>query len=145
MKTRPRLVIDTNALISRLLIPESVPAKAVQKAINFGQLLVSQATMWELADVLSRTKFDAYISVAQRQDFFHLLARIVEWVPISCSITICRDPKDDRILELALSGAADAIVTGDRDLLSLNPFRNIPIISPSEYLRTTISSPLDEI
>ena len=50
---------------------------------------------------------------------------------------VCRDPKDDQILELAVSGNADCIVTGDDDLLTLNPFRGIAIITPADFLRVS--------
>ena len=53
---------------------------------------------------------------------------IAELVPITERIAACRDPTDDKFLELAVSGRADLIVTGDADLLTLNPFRSIPII-----------------
>lgn len=94
--------------------------------------------MAELADVLSRSKFDSYISMGERRHFFSLLARIVEMVPIVHSVHVCRDHKDDHILELALNGAADLIVTGDRDLLSLDPFQKIPVLTPAAYLRRSI-------
>jgi hypothetical protein len=55
-------------------------------------------------------------------------------VEIEESINICRDPKDDKFLELAFSGKADFIVTGDQDLLVLNPFRNIEIITANVFL-----------
>ena len=51
------------------------------------------------------------------------------------SVEACRDPKDDQVLELAVNGRAGAIITGDTDLLALNPFRGIPIITPAEFLR----------
>ncbi len=57
-----------------------------------------------------------------------------ELVEIKELITICRDPKDDKFLELAISGKADFIITGDQDLLILNPFRDIEIITANEFL-----------
>lgn len=135
MKAKERLVIDTNAFISRLLLPNSIPAQAVRKAVDSGQLLVSEATLNELADVLSRVKFDAYVTLEERQQFLRLLARIVELVPIVYRVRVCRDPKDDQILEVAVNGSADLIVTGDQDLLSLRRFQDIRIISPAAYLR----------
>jgi putative PIN family toxin of toxin-antitoxin system len=134
MAPRPRLVVDNNALVSRLLIPGSVPGRAVRKAVDEGQLLVSEAPLEELADVLARAKFDPYVSIADRQEFIRLLGRVAELVPITFTLRACRDPKDDKILELAVNGRADLIVTGDKDLLELNPFRDIPIITPAEYL-----------
>jgi putative PIN family toxin of toxin-antitoxin system len=84
-------------------------------------LLVSEATLNELADVLSRSKFDRYVSIDDRQQFLRLLARVAEIVPITYRIAACRDSRDDIFLELAVNGQADLIVTGDRDLLVLSP------------------------
>jgi len=129
-----RIVVDTNALISRLLVPESLPGRAVRKAIDTAQLLVSEATLTELASVLSRSKFDAYVSIEDRQEFFRRLSRVVEVVPITYIVRACRDPQDDKFLELAVNGDADLIISGDDDLLVLNPFRGIPIITPANFL-----------
>jgi predicted nucleic acid-binding protein len=63
-----------------------------------------------------------------------LLLRDVQLVNVTETIDACRDPKDNRILELAVSGAAVMIVTGDRDLLGLHPFRGIPIVTPAEFV-----------
>ena len=129
-----RIVADTNLLVSRLLLPQSLPAKAVRKAVDEGQLLVSDATLGELADVLSRAKFDPYVSLEDRQDFIRVLNRVAERIIVTAPIKACRDPKDDKFLELALNGEANMILTGDRDLLALHPFRGVDILSPRDYL-----------
>jgi len=134
MNARLRIVVDTNALISRLLLADSVAARAVRKAVDEGQLLASEATMMELADVLSRPKFDPYVSIEDRREFVRLLGGIVELVPIIAEVQACRDPRDDKFLDVAVNGDADLIVTGDRDLLTLDPFRGIPIRTPAQYL-----------
>jgi putative PIN family toxin of toxin-antitoxin system len=133
MTARQRVVIDTNAMVSRLLLPESVPGKAVRKAVDQAELLVSEATLNELADVLAREKFNPYISIEERQEFLRLLGRIAEMVPIILAVYGCRDPQDDKFLEIAVNGEANMIVTGDKDLLVLNPFRGIAIVTPSAY------------
>jgi len=135
MRSPKRVVVDNNALISRLLLPPSIPARAVQRVVNTAQLLVSEPVMLELADVLARRKFDPYISLEDRQEFLRLLGRISEMVSIVYNIRACRDPKDDKFLELAVNGSADLIMTVDKDLLDLNPFRNIPIITPATFLQ----------
>lgn len=135
MRTEQRIIADTNVVVSRLLLPASVPGKAVRKAVSEASLLVSEATLEELAEVLSREKFDAYVSIKERQEFLLLLVRIAEIVPIMHSIRACRDPRDDKFLELAVSGEADIIITGDTDLLGLHPFRGISILTPADYLR----------
>ena len=136
MKNRPRIVIDTNALVSRLLLPGSVPAQAVSRAVDCGQLLLSEATMLELVEVLGRSKFDRYISMEDRKQFLRLLGRIAEIVPIVSSLQVCRDAKDDKFLDVAVNGQANCIVTGDADLLALHPFQGIAILEPSAYLKS---------
>jgi putative PIN family toxin of toxin-antitoxin system len=131
---RERIVVDTNVLVSRLLLPESIAGRAVRSAADAGQLLDSDATMQELAEVVGRAKFDPYLSIAERQEFIRLLGRIVELVPIMRQVRACRDPRDDKFLEVAVNGRADLMITGDRDLLALDPFMGISIVSPAAYL-----------
>jgi putative PIN family toxin of toxin-antitoxin system len=134
MSDAPRLVFDTNILISHLLIPTGIPAKAIRKGMHMGQLIVSDDTLNELASVISRPKFDRYISLQNRKDFFRFLGRVVKRVTIIRNIQACRDPKDDKFLELVVNGQSETIITGDEDLLALNPFRSIRIITASEFL-----------
>jgi len=136
MKDVQRLVFDTNTLISHLLIPNSIPAKAVQKGLYSGQIIVSDDTLDELANVLSRARFDRYITIKDRQEFFRVFGRIVERVNIIRRIAVCRDPRDDKFLELAVNGSATHIITGDQDLLILNPYHSIEIVKPDTYLNT---------
>jgi predicted nucleic acid-binding protein len=82
MIVRQRVVLDTNTLISRLLVPRSVPAKAVRQTTSTHTVLASDATIIELADVLSRRKFDPYITIEKRKEFLRLFGRIAEHVPI---------------------------------------------------------------
>jgi len=135
MRARKRIVADTNCLLSRLLLPKSVPGEAVRHAVEYGSLLVSEATMNELADVLSRPKFDRYITLEDRQQFLRLLGRLAEFVAAVYTVRECRDPKDDKFLELALNGRAHLIITGDADLLALHPWREIAIVTPARYLK----------
>ena len=88
----------------------------------------------ELAEVLARSKFDRYLTVSERQEFLRLFGRVAERIPIIHVVQACRDPKDDKFLELAVNGAARLIMTGDADLLALHPFRGIDILSPAAYL-----------
>jgi putative PIN family toxin of toxin-antitoxin system len=134
MTSRLRVVVDTNALVNRLLLANSVPARAVRHAIAQHRVVASDATVMELANVLSRRKFDAYVTIEERKQFLRLFGRVVEIFPILHVVRACRDPKDDKFLELAVNAAADAIVTGDAHLLALNPFRGIRIIPPAAFL-----------
>ena len=132
--TRERLVIDTNVFISGLLSSTSHPARVVERAIEHGQLLGSTETLRELIETLLLPKFDRYVSRQRRETLLDRLAPLVEIVEIVQRVRVCRDPKDDKFLELAVNGRANVIVTGDDDLLSLHPFRGIDILSPAAYL-----------
>lgn len=133
-----RLVLDTNTIISRLLVPSGVAARAVDRALAEGVVLVSEDLLGELAAVLSRSKFDAYVSLEERRQFLELFCSIAQMVGIQHRIQARRDPKDDILLQLALNGEARFLVTGDRDLLELaESFRashGLEIISPRDYL-----------
>lgn len=132
--TDRRVVFDTNTLVSYFIVTESTPGRAVRKATGAAVLLASQATLDELAEILSRRKFDAYAPVGERASFIKLIATIVELIPISGLIRACRDPKDDKFLEVAVNGRADIIITGDKDLLALDPFHGVRIVTPAQYL-----------
>lgn len=135
MRSRQRIVVDTNVLISRLLIADSMPALAVRMARRNGRLLISDATMFELAEVLNRPKLGRYVTLTERQHFLRELFRIGELVAIIRTVRECRDPKDDKFLEVALNGRADVIITGDADLLGMNPWQGIEILSPAAYMQ----------
>jgi putative PIN family toxin of toxin-antitoxin system len=134
MRTRQRIVVDTNVLISRLLRPQSIPAQAIRKARREGRLLVSEGIMNELGDVIFRSRLDSYVSREDRRRFIRQLGRIVELVPVIRIVRECRDPKDDKFLEVALNGRADVIITGDGDLLAMHPWRGTAILSWADYL-----------
>ena len=129
-----RVVIDTNTWLSRLLLSDSVPARAVDRALQEAEVLVSEASIEELADVLSRDKWDRYLSIAERQEFLRRLYRVTTMIPVLSEVEDCRDPKDNKFLALAFDAQADYLVTGDRDLLVLNPWREIGIIKPADFL-----------
>jgi putative PIN family toxin of toxin-antitoxin system len=89
-----------------------------RKAVDNGPLLVSEATINELADVLAQPKFDRYISLEDRKQFLRLLGRMAVFVPVVYPVQACRDPRDDKFLEVALNGKTDLILSGDADLLA---------------------------
>lgn len=129
-----RIVIDTNVYLSRFIRPASVPGLAVIKAVRQDQTLISMPIWMELRTVLQRPKFARFIGQGLLEPFLNDVWTTAQSVVISTPIRACRDPRDDKFLEVAVHGRADAIVTGDRDLLALNPFRGIAILTPAEYL-----------
>jgi putative PIN family toxin of toxin-antitoxin system len=131
-----RAVFDTNVLVSALLFEESTPAQAFFAALKNGEILLSVPLAEEVNRILYQPKFDRYITYEQREEFIAALVEASRLVDIADSISVCRDPKDNMVLELAVSGEADVIVTGDTDLLVLNPFRNVLILNPRDFLTT---------
>jgi putative PIN family toxin of toxin-antitoxin system len=133
MPDAERLVLDTNVIVSGFLFPGSAPGRALLKAQN-SLVLASDATLLELVEVLGRVRFDRYVQRSIRQGLAAQFTNACDMVQVSASIRACRDPRDDKFLELAIDGSADLIVTGDRDLLELHPFRGIAILTPAAYL-----------
>ncbi len=130
-----RVVLDTNVLISAALQPNGSPREVVEalRAVR-GVLLFSDETFEELQTRLHRAKFDKYVSHNSRSIFLAQLETVSEWVSIVGAKLGCRDPDDDKLLETALMGEADCIVTGDQDLQVMSPFLHIPILSPTDFL-----------
>ena len=134
MRTLDRIVVDTNVFVSAIILPLSIPRQAVDRALDRGVLLSSDATIHELADVLFRPKLNHFAGREDRELFLTRLNSTAEFVPILQVVRECRDPRDDKFLELALNGRADVIITGDTDLRALNPWRGVAILSPADYL-----------
>jgi putative PIN family toxin of toxin-antitoxin system len=131
-----RFVLDTNVVVSALLLADSIPRQAFDKALEQGTILISVPVILELADVLSRKKLNKYLLEDERMRFLIGLLKETELIDTTEPIAICRDPNDDKFLELAVDGNADYIVTGDADLLVLHPFRGIQILTPKDLLLT---------
>ena len=137
--SRPRIILDTNLLISRALTPSSLTASAVRLMIDHCELLVSQATMDEFATTLTRVQSKGFVKQGEALMLITSYKEMVEWVPIIERVQECRDPKDNKFLELAVNGQADYIVTGDKDLLVLHPFRGIPILTAKDFIATILT------
>jgi uncharacterized protein len=134
MNRSPRLVFDTGVLVSALLFARSVPGTALKLAEERGRILISADTILELQAVLRRPKFDRYVSLDKREQFVALIIELAELIVVERTIVRCRDPKDDKFLSLGISGNADYIISGDADLIVLNPFEGIAILRPAELL-----------
>src|SRR5437588_11686645 len=117
MSPNERFVFDTNVLVSGLLFAEAKPAQAFFRALQTGHLLTSLAALHELSSVLHRKKFDKYLTNDERDQFLDDYTRSTITIDITETIQLCRDPKDDKFLEIAANGVATYLVTGDPDLL----------------------------
>jgi putative PIN family toxin of toxin-antitoxin system len=127
-----RVVFDTNIFISAFVIPGSLAEKAMLKIIEEEDfLLISKDIIDEVLSVLS-TKFGR-----DREELSHvavLLSDLAELVLPASRVNIFKDEPDNRILECALSGEADLLVTGDKEILQQREYKGVKIVSLREYL-----------
>lgn len=132
-----RAVVDTNILIRAVIKPAGTVAPVLHELRNGAYtMLYSRELLAELADVLNRPRIRGKYGISDA-DIHTVLALILlrgEAVEPQRRIAACRDPKDDKFLEVAVAGRADIIVSGDQDLLILDPFEGIPIREPRDFL-----------
>lgn len=132
-----RAVIDTGVLVSALIRRQGTTGD-VLRALRDGRFTAIYSTdiLVEIIDVLGRPTFRQkyHIEPDDITAVINLLRLRGEVVTPSRKVTVCRDPKDDKFFEAALTAQADCIVSGDADLLVLDPFEDIPVLRPSEFL-----------
>ena len=129
-----KAVIDTNVFISGLIgsgNPQLILNSLGDKKFN---LIISQALIDELLDVLTRPRFQKYFTYNDIKELASLIQSSAQITSPSVKIQICRDPKDNIVLECAVAGEADFIVTGDDDLLCLTSYQAIHIITPALFV-----------
>ncbi len=128
-------VFDVNSLVSAFIVGSYANAKAFDKARNTGRIITSPLIQAELTDVFTRPKFDKYVSFESRITFLAYLDRqMLFWPGPYEQINACRDPDDNKYVELAVAASASCIITGDKALLALHPFRAIPILSATDFI-----------
>lgn len=132
-----RIVVDTNVLISAIINTNSVPAQAVDRAFRDHVLLSSPETRDEIERVINKPRLRRFCT-PQALAWFKALMDETQRIVISQTVTACRDPMDDKFLELALNGKADILISGDKDLLSMTAFKDTRIITPAEFLNAKL-------
>lgn len=127
---RYKVIVDTNVFISGAIYGGN--SEKILNLISDSRLdlLISQEVFNELFDTLSDFKTSRKV-IRSLEKLFLLHSTLLS--PIK-RITLCRDPKDNKFLELAWEGRADYLISGDKDLLSLKSFKSTRIVSPKEFL-----------
>ncbi len=138
-KNKYRFVFDANVIISGLLFKNSNPRRAFDKALEHGEIIISTPVLKEINEVLSRKKFNKYLLDHEKKLFLALLFKQAELKEPTETIRVCRDPKDDKYLELAVSSNANFLISGDNDLLVLHPFKKVSILTPDQFLTLNVS------
>lgn len=129
------IVFDASTIVSAALKTDSIPERALRRAQEVDVLALSAAVEAEIAEVLARPKFATAIPAPRRETLLRTLREAAIWFDPVARVADCRDPKDDKYLELALASGSETIVSSDDDLLVLHPWRGIRILRPADYLR----------
>lgn len=132
----PNVVFDASTVVGAALKQDSIPERALLLARANATICLSAAVEAEIREVLCRPKFHKYISDGVRESILDVLTAAALVVQPRTAVADCRDPEDNIYLELALAASATVIVSSDDDLLSLDPWRGIRILSPGDYLRS---------
>jgi uncharacterized protein len=128
------IIFDASTVVGAALKADSAPERALLHAEASDVFALSVAVDAEIAEVLARPKFARAIP-RERLDFvLQVLRSEAVWFAPTERVTDCRDPKDDKYLELALAADAETIVSSDDDLLVLHPWRGVCILRPADYL-----------
>lgn len=130
--TSPRVVIDTNVFVSALVFGGTPKRVTDMIPLHMVSVVMSVAIMDEVRRIVLG-KFPDYAAEAAQLEA--LLRELALWVPLgSVTLDASRDPDDNRVLETAVIGGAEVIVSGDKDLLVLNPYAGIRILTAGEFL-----------
>ena len=132
-----RLVVDTNVIVSAALKKSSWPGETPRWVAKYGGLLKSTDTEREAMAIMGRPRLASKLSPEFVQQLTIIFAS-AEPVTIQVPIAECHDPKDDRFLALAFNGRAGVIISGDDDLLVMDRFRGIPIVTPAMFGQTRL-------
>lgn len=133
--TSPNVVLDASVIVSASLKPDSTPARALFLAFAYDSICLSDAVAREMDDALARPRIAQRVGEEHRLRVRQVVFTDARVFAPRISVRDCRDPKDDKYLELALEAGAWAIVSGDRDLLELDPWRGVRIVAPADYVR----------
>jgi len=131
----PNVVFDTSSIIGALLKKDSVTERALLLARTHDTICLSSVVEAEIRAVSARPKFSRYLTAGRLDLILDLLKAAAVTVEPSLPVSDCRDPKDNKYLELALAAGATTIVSSDDDLLVLDPWRGIRIVTPLDYVQ----------
>lgn len=138
--TKPRCVVDTNVFISAALSKRSNPRKIIDFIGSSGILLASQATFEEFETRVRRQKFDKYfVDPLERESYIDWIYSLsYPFIETTHTIVACADADDDKFLEVAVSGRANYLITGNLKDFPPSPFQDVVIIQPAFFAQLVL-------
>lgn len=133
---KPRLILDTNIIISGVLFKDDALRTVLSRAFDDYEVVFSYPTWDDLCEVMQREQCEPNLALALgvRLRVIAEVARRATLIDVKSVVTDCRDSKGNKFLPLALDGEVKLVVTGDADLLALNPWRGVRILRAREFL-----------
>ena len=128
-----RIIIDTNLWISFLITKNFTKLDEILFSKEC-VLIFSQELLEEFLAVAKRPKFRRFFSPSDLEEILESIQEYAEFIDVTSSIEVCKDPKDNFLLSLSIDGNADFLLTGDNDLLILTKFHKTAIVTISEFL-----------
>ncbi len=130
------IVIDTNLWVSMALGSKTV-IRQMQQVIEAPHVIIftSAEQLEELTDTLAKPKLQKYLTQNRTQQLLELIWQKAQLIHVHTQMKICRDPKDDFLIQLAMDAQAHCIVSGDADLLVLNPVGDLKIVTITDFLQ----------
>lgn len=132
------IVVDASVVVSAALRPNSLPRKALDHAMERERIVLSRPVLEEMREVLRRRKFSGVLTLNTVDEIVNALSTAALWFSPTVRVTECRDPGDDIYLELALAAGASVLLSSDHDLLTMDPWRDVRILRPADYLGKVI-------
>ena len=130
-----QVVVDTNVLISSALSPDGAPARLLKRLVKESRLVFTPATFAELETRLWKPKFDNWLSIEERQQYLRIYSSIANWLDDAAAPEEwSRDRDDDMFIDLARRAGATRLISGDADLLCLDPLGDLRILTPRAAL-----------
>lgn len=130
-----QVVVDTNVLISAALSPDGAPARLLRRLHKESRLVFAPMTFTELETRLWKPKFDSWLSIEERQQYLRIYSSIANWLDDAAALRKwSRDRADDMFIDLAERAGVTRLITGDTDLLCLDPLGELRILTPRAAL-----------
>lgn len=127
-----KVIVDSNIWIS-FLIGKNLLGLQNQIDSQKLKIITCDEQLTELSEVFKKTKLKKYFTKDQITEFFELLDESAECIVLSTKSNICRDPKDNYLVLLAINSKADFLITGDKDLLELNSIEHTIVLKYSDF------------